>query len=64
VLHDERFTTVTAERSLDAQGRRGRRRREVVDQVAAAVILQDWLDGGGPSRVVAERVRCDDGHAP
>lgn len=42
--HDERLTTVTAEGSLRAQGVRGARRRDVVDQVAAAVILQDWLD--------------------
>lgn len=48
VTHDERFTTVTAERSLGERGVRGRRRREVVDKVAAAVILQAWLDAGGP----------------
>lgn len=42
--HDERLTTVTAEASLDASGVRGSRRREVVDQVAAQVILQSWLD--------------------
>ena len=44
VLHDERYTTVTAERSLSAQGVRGPARRKVVDKVAAAVILQSWLD--------------------
>lgn len=44
VAHDERLTTVTAERSLGA-ARMGRtRRREVVDKVAAAVMLQSWLD--------------------
>jgi putative holliday junction resolvase len=42
--HDERLTTVTAERSLAAAGRRGPRRRQVVDKVAAAIILQSWLD--------------------
>ncbi|MEM7271581.1 MAG: Holliday junction resolvase RuvX [Actinomycetota bacterium] len=42
--HDERLTTVSADDALRAQGVRGRRRTEVVDQVAAAVILQDWLD--------------------
>ena len=41
---DERFTTATAERALRAGGVRGRARREVVDKVAAAVILQSWLD--------------------
>ena len=44
VLHDERYTTVTAERSLSAQGVRGPARRKVIDKVAAAVILQSWLD--------------------
>jgi putative holliday junction resolvase len=42
---DERLSTVTAERSLREQGRRGRAKRAVVDQVAATVILQTWLDG-------------------
>lgn len=42
--YDERFTTVTAERALAESGRRGRARRQVVDQAAAAVLLQAWLD--------------------
>jgi putative pre-16S rRNA nuclease len=42
--HDERLTTVTAERSLAEAGVRGPARRQVVDKVAAAVILQSWLD--------------------
>ena len=45
--HDERLTTVTADRSLRGAGLDGRRRRKVVDQVAATVILQAWLDAGG-----------------
>ncbi len=44
VTHDERFTTVTAEGSLRAQGVGSRKGRSVVDQLAAAVILQSWLD--------------------
>ena len=48
VLHDERYSTVTAERMLAAQGVRGPARRSVVDKVAASVILQSWLDAGGP----------------
>jgi putative holliday junction resolvase len=44
--YDERFTTVTASRALQATGRRGRKGRQVVDQVAAAVMLQAWLDAG------------------
>ena len=41
---DERLSTVTAERSLLDQHLRAPARRKVVDQVAAAVILQSWLD--------------------
>jgi putative Holliday junction resolvase len=42
---DERFTTKTAEAALIAGDVRRKRRREVVDQVAAAVMLQSFLDG-------------------
>jgi putative holliday junction resolvase len=42
--HDERLTTVTAQRSLAIGGVRARDRRAVVDKVAAAVMLQSWLD--------------------
>ena len=42
--HDERLTTVTAERSMIDAGMRGEVRRRVVDKVAAAVMLQSWLD--------------------
>ena len=42
--HDERLTTVSAERHLRAGQVKGRRRRQVVDMVAAAVLLQSWLD--------------------
>lgn len=42
---DERLTTVTADRALMATGKRAPARRQVVDQAAAAVMLQSWLDG-------------------
>ena len=41
---DERLTTVTAERALTEAKMRGQARRRVVDKVAAAVMLQAWLD--------------------
>ena len=41
---DERMTSVTANRALDELDVRGPARRKVVDKVAAAVILQSWLD--------------------
>lgn len=43
-LVDERLSTVTAEAQLRGQGRKGAKRRAVVDQVAAVVILQGVLD--------------------
>ena len=46
-VHDERFTTVTAHRLLAEGGLDSRARRKVIDQAAAAVMLQAWLDGGG-----------------
>ena len=41
---DERYSTVIAGRALAAGGRRPAARRAVVDKVAAAAILQTWLD--------------------
>lgn len=44
VLWDERFSTVEAERMLLDADLRRRRRREVVDRVAASLILQGVLE--------------------
>ena len=43
-MYDERFTTVTAERGMIEAGLDAKQRRQVVDKVAAAVMLQAWLD--------------------
>jgi putative holliday junction resolvase len=43
-LWDERLTTLAAERQLIAEGVRRRRRRAVVDSMAATLILQGFLD--------------------
>jgi putative holliday junction resolvase len=43
-LCDERLSTVTAESVLRGQGKKGQKRRAVVDQAAAVVILQNALD--------------------
>jgi len=45
LLVDERLTTVTADRALMAGGARAPARRRVIDQAAATVLLQAWLDG-------------------
>lgn len=46
---DERLTTVSAHRVLSEGDVRGRKRREVVDKVAAALILQTYLESRGRS---------------
>ncbi len=56
-LSDERLTTVSAEGMLRERGRKGKKRRAVVDQVAAVVILQHALDtertsGRAPGEIV------------
>src|SRR2546421_3733088 len=44
VTWDERLTTTAANRALRDSGRRTRDSRHVVDQVAAQMILQSYLD--------------------
>jgi len=44
VMHDERLTTITAERALSEARMSRDARRKVVDKVAAAVMLQAWLE--------------------
>ena len=41
---DERRTTVTADHVLMQQNLNAQERRKVIDKVAAAVLLQSWLD--------------------
>lgn len=59
-LCDERLTTVSAEAMLRGQGRKGQKRRAVVDQAAAVLILQHALDterstGDAPGEIVEAR---------
>lgn len=56
-LCDERLTTVSAEAMLRDRGRKGTKRRAVVDQAAAVLILQHALDseratGTAPGEIV------------
>lgn len=56
-LVDERLTTVSAEAMLRDQGRKGAKRRAVVDMAAAVVILQHALDterasGTAPGEII------------
>ena len=41
---DERFTTVTARQLLRDQGISEKEQKNLVDQIAASIILQAWLD--------------------
>jgi putative Holliday junction resolvase len=41
---DERFSTIAADEQLRAAEVSARRRKAVIDQAAAVVILQDWID--------------------
>ena len=56
-LCDERLSTVSAESVLRERGKKGQKRRAVVDQAAAVVILQNALDtergtGSAPGETV------------
>lgn len=44
VMQDERGTTITAHNFLNNTNTRGKKRKNVVDEVAATIILQDYLD--------------------
>lgn len=48
ITFDERRTTVTADQALMEMKMNAQARRRVVDKVAAAVMLQHWLDAGCP----------------
>jgi putative holliday junction resolvase len=63
-LCDERLSTVSAEAVLRQQGRKGQKRRAVVDQAAAVVILQNALDTErGTGRAPGELVPPAEGAA-
>lgn len=63
---DERLSTVSATRALQASGRNSRKSRPVIDQVAAVIILQHALDaeragGSLPGAVVVPHEGRDRG---
>ncbi|MDR1580518.1 MAG: Holliday junction resolvase RuvX [Synergistaceae bacterium] len=61
VMWDERFTTVIANRALlEANVSRAGRKR-AVDKVAAAVLLQNYLDFGESKNAVAHRGERSEG---
>ena len=48
---DERYSSVDAERSLIESDLSRKRRKQVIDQAAAVLILQSWLDHGDFSQI-------------
>jgi putative Holliday junction resolvase len=52
MLHDERLTTVSADRAMLDAGLRAEERRRHVDKIAAAIMLQSWLDAGAPGDAI------------
>ncbi len=52
---DERLSTVAAHRLLMESGLSGPQKRQVVDKLAAAIILQTWLDAQRHQQDKAER---------
>jgi putative holliday junction resolvase len=66
-LVDERFTTVLAHDALRRGGRDGRARKSVVDQAAAALLLQTALDAerstGRPAGELAAPAGADESKA-
>ncbi len=66
-LCDERLSTVSAEAVLRERGKKGKKRRAVVDQAAAVVILQNALEterstGTAPGEIVAVPHDTGPGH--
>jgi putative Holliday junction resolvase len=60
VFVDERLSSVTAQRKLHESGVRERAGRAVIDQAAAVVVLQQWLDTRRTVRPGAATVGHDD----
>jgi putative Holliday junction resolvase len=66
-MWDEWLTTVAAERALIEGGMRRERRRETIDAVAAAIMLQGWLDahrGKAVSRISVKSAADGLGESP
>ncbi len=55
ILRDERLTSRAADELLREQGARASRRRSDSDQVAAAILLEDYLAEDGRIRAAAKR---------
>ena len=43
ILYDERYSTLAAEETMQEMGLKNAKKRDIIDQQAAAVILDGWL---------------------
>jgi len=59
-MWDERLSSVAAHEILDAAGHDRRDRKDIIDQVAAVVILQGWMEAKEMAAVRA-KFRADGG---
>lgn len=60
-LVDERLTTKMASRAMMDLNVKAKRRKEIIDQQAAALILQTWMDRKSrEAREAADRVRSEE----
>src|SRR5262249_51958528 len=63
VFHDERFTTIEAERSLIDAGLTSKKRKALRDKLAAQIMLQGYLEAGCPEVEAAPSPLHDQGGA-
>ena len=60
VLQDERLSSHEADELLARSEKDWRKRKPLLDAMSAAVILQDYLDSGGATRIASN---TEDGNA-
>ncbi len=64
VLWDERFSSFSAEKALIEGGVRRAKRKQVIDKVAAAIILQNYLDHLHTQRAIIKTALSEDDGSP
>lgn len=57
IMWDERLTTVAADKAMIEAGIRREKRKDYVDKIAAALILQGYLDSRGQKAKEEEDAR-------
>jgi putative Holliday junction resolvase len=62
VYYDERYTTIEAERNMNAAGLTSKKRKALRDKLAAQIMLQCYLDAGCPEVEAAPSPLSDQGN--